>query len=506
MSSPRILLLDDDKADRTLLSRAIRRAHPLADITCTSTVAEFWNELDHREFDCTLIDFHLGSAQADTLLTSLAERQPPCPAIVVSGSSEQEVVVRTMRSGAADFVPKDDAFDGCKLWQRMVLAMRAVRREHHERRRQRRREQRLLDLSRRDPLTGLLNRRAVESLLNSTDRRTLDRRGTVAAIMCDVDHFKQHNDLCGHSFGDRVLHHLAGTLHDLCRPTDMASRWGGEEFLIVKRECSLPQAVSWSETTRAAIAGMRLEHDSRPVPVTASFGVACVESPCFSAGTIDLADQAMYLAKHRGRNRVDTWQMVAFVNMVREIPAAPVAQRFRSLLRRAGDSLGPVQLEHLTSHSRHVSDAAVQLGRALGTGADGIEVLWLSGLLHDIAKLNMPEGLLAKTYPLSPDELTYFSRRGEDGAEMAKTLGAPDAVTDTVRHQVCRFDVPMAQRQETPQSARIISVADAYVTMVSGRPYQPRRTTRQAKAELVAHSGRQFDPAVVNAAVHTLHD
>jgi diguanylate cyclase (GGDEF)-like protein len=159
-----------------------------------------------------------------------------------------------------------------------------------------------------DPLTGVANRRYLKQFIDREWRRETRHGHTVAVIMIDIDHFKHYNDHYGHQKGDECLRQIARTLGQcLHRPTDLLVRFGGEEFLAVLVETGLNGAVKVAQSMREAVERRRFPHAASSVGefVTISVGVAAkpVRTLTFQA-LLDLADQALYKAKDRGRNRV----------------------------------------------------------------------------------------------------------------------------------------------------------------------------------------------------------
>lgn len=155
-----------------------------------------------------------------------------------------------------------------------------------------------------DPLTGLKNRGAIMGLLAEAVGVWGGRRGPLAVVLADVDHFKAVNDTWGHPKGDAVLQEVARRLAGALRAEDAVGRYGGEEILVVLPGLGLLEA-------RGAAERLRLELSSRPIEdldVTASFGVASSEGldPVTAAELIRLADEALYRAKRNGRNRVES--------------------------------------------------------------------------------------------------------------------------------------------------------------------------------------------------------
>src|SRR6195256_72303 len=158
----------------------------------------------------------------------------------------------------------------------------------------------------RDRLTGLYNRHYVQEWFGLELRRAQRHGRPVAAIMLDIDHFKRFNDSFGHGAGDLVLRELAGVLGRSTRASDVASRYGGEEFLVLLPECPFDIALRKAEQIREGVAKLELRYDDQPLgPVTVSLGVAAFPDHAKeSEQLLRCADEALYLAKQRGRNRV----------------------------------------------------------------------------------------------------------------------------------------------------------------------------------------------------------
>ena len=154
----------------------------------------------------------------------------------------------------------------------------------------------------RDPLTGLYNRRYMEDALERYLGMAERTAGETAVIMIDLDQFKILNDEHGHAKGDAVLRDVAGQLVGALRPSDVVSRYGGEELLVILPSCSLDDALLRAEILRSRIEGLSETHGAE---VTASFGVASVpETSIGPADVIAMADAALYVAKQSGRNCV----------------------------------------------------------------------------------------------------------------------------------------------------------------------------------------------------------
>jgi len=170
----------------------------------------------------------------------------------------------------------------------------------------------LSEISARDSLTGLYNRLYVLEKIDSEMNRSVRHGFPVSLLMLDIDHFKRVNDSFGHSAGDVVLRSVAQVLRDSCRVYDVASRYGGEEFCVVLPETRVGNTTVVAERIRERMAAHRFEVGGDSVIVTASIGIAGIDSAesegiVSPATLIDRADRALYSAKHHGRNRVEMW-------------------------------------------------------------------------------------------------------------------------------------------------------------------------------------------------------
>lgn len=162
------------------------------------------------------------------------------------------------------------------------------------------RSEQLVQMATTDALTGAFNRKGLEDVLQQALADWRQHQHPLGLVLIDIDHFKTVNDAHGHQAGDRVLAGLAALVRQHVRAQDLLGRWGGEEFLLVCRDTGLPQALAIAEKLRALIAG----HDFDGLRVTASFGVAALDTERPLDQLFAAADAALYRAKAEGRNRV----------------------------------------------------------------------------------------------------------------------------------------------------------------------------------------------------------
>lgn len=186
----------------------------------------------------------------------------------------------------------------------------------------------LQTLSERDALTGLVNRRGFDRLLHQEIAAACREGQPLTLALCDLDGFKAYNDALGHVEGDRCLQQLGRALNDACqRPHDCASRYGGEEFALILPNTPKSGAMTFARALRRLIAQLALPHPASPVGspwVTLSGGITtCVpDSTTTPQGLLIRADQALYAAKRRGRDRFFSFEMQ--LDTIEQLTLSPV--------------------------------------------------------------------------------------------------------------------------------------------------------------------------------------
>ena len=164
------------------------------------------------------------------------------------------------------------------------------------------------NLANLDGLTGAFNHRYFQNSIDQEISRCMRNGSTISLLLLDIDHFKKFNDTYGHQVGDFVLTEFSTTLQDNIRKYDILARYGGEEFIIILPETSVDEAMNVAEKLRTAIETADFDDNRESYNVTASFGVSCATPATqddFNKNTfINQADQALYEAKQKGRNKV----------------------------------------------------------------------------------------------------------------------------------------------------------------------------------------------------------
>lgn len=165
----------------------------------------------------------------------------------------------------------------------------------------------LADLSLRDALTGIYNRRFMTDFLQDSLDTSKRTAAAFYLLMLDIDHFKKINDTYGHGFGDHILLTCAQAIQGMLRKGDFVARYGGEEFVVVLFTCTSAEAVEIAQRIRQTISSLRFQHN---VTLTVSIGVEKSRVDDTTEALLDRADQCMYCAKQAGRDQIAVGSMV----------------------------------------------------------------------------------------------------------------------------------------------------------------------------------------------------
>jgi diguanylate cyclase (GGDEF)-like protein/putative nucleotidyltransferase with HDIG domain len=364
-----------------------------------------------------------------------------------------------------------------------------------------------------DSLIGLPNHRTIIAEIERELLHCQNSQRNCAIIFVDVDHFKQINDTWGHGAGDAVLCMVGQRLRDGVRNDDTVGRYGGEEFAILLTDIEQIEAVELAERLRCLLVDspcMWKQDETLlvAIPITASFGVATYPlDGTTSKELIERADAAMYAAKQAGRNRVclpDDEEEVA-------VSELNVSQQL-TIETRTVQVLSTVASLHdqgTHTHALRMQDLAEATARMLGRSEEEVQLIRLAAQLHDIGKMGIPDAILHKPGPLTPEEWAVMQSHPRMGQQILTQAGGRlDLISHIVVVHHERWDgqgypYGLAQ-QEIPLGARILSVVDSYDAMTSTRSYREACSAAQARAELQHCAGSQYDPCVVDAFLQVL--
>jgi len=411
-----------------------------------------------------------------------------------------------------------------------------------------------------DGLTGLKTHRFFMEALSAEWKRATRAGRSFTLVLIDLDRFKFVNDFHGHLAGDAVLQRIARVLEQNCRRSDVVSRYGGDEFVVMMPETTLEQAVQLAGKLRSCV---ETEPLLREKNITGSFGLSAFPAHGSTPQElIQVADSAMYISKHQGGNRVSTPEQVeapegqrwkrdvleAYLGVTLKRLFSTGPEAYDEIYRRleqfalsvqqnpeaangnghgmagAIAGLAPAVIEMLTAlalavdskdhftqgHSQKVSNYAVALARALDDGSGRprlneaeIEEMRLGGLLHDVGKVGIPEAILNKGSALTSEEWEAVKAHTVLGGKIFDPLRPTGELPRMVRHHHEFFDgsgyPDRLAGKNIPLGARIVAIADAFDTILSERSYKKARSLEDGLKEIERCSGAQFDPELVQA-------
>jgi len=296
----KVLVADDDLVSRRLLESSLSKSGYRVVVAADGT--EALRLLDGP--DCprlAVLDWIMPGENGVEVCRKLRQKaqEPYVYVILLSMKGLQDEIVEGLEAGANDYVVKP-----CDL-QELQARVRAGKRilELHDQLVSTREQLRVQ--ATHDSLTECVNRRAVLETLDKEVTRSVRQDVPIGVIMVDIDRFKATNDTYGHLAGDAVLRETSKRMRDSVRSYDTVGRYGGEEFLIVVPGCGMKEIVDLAERLRVCVAKEPIRVEQGDIFATISLGVAIRENELKdSEALLRAADEALYSAKHAGRNRV----------------------------------------------------------------------------------------------------------------------------------------------------------------------------------------------------------
>jgi len=292
----KILLADDEHTSRKILTRTLMEwDHEVMAVTNGTEVIRALSEEDAPAL--VILDWIMpvmDGLSACRFIRNMPKKNEYTYILILTGKTEKKDLLAAMDAGADDFLQKP--FDKDQLRVRLRVAIRVLELQTS-----------LIHKASYDMLTGLMNHGAILDQLNKELARSQREKKPVAVIVADLDHFKEINDTYGHQVGDSVLAEAARRMQSAIRCYDHLGRYGGEEFLIVLPGCSCADACRLANRVRNSIGFSPAQTSAGLVPFTISMGVASswVLKNDSSSNIIHAADEALYVAKRNGRNRVE---------------------------------------------------------------------------------------------------------------------------------------------------------------------------------------------------------
>ncbi len=296
----RVLIVEDSEDDALLIARELRRGGLELEFQRVDTAATLQATLDTAIWDIVITDHNLPGFGSEAAILQVRQAGYDLPIIIVSGSIGEEVAVAAMKSGAHDYIMKNNL-------SRLVPAVERELREAKNRHQQRDAQEIIHYLAFHDALTGLFNRSEFERrLVNALKSARADVQHAVFYL--DLDQFKIVNDTCGHVAGDELLKQIALILKGPVRGRDTLARLGGDEFGVLLEHCSLTHALEVAERMLNLVKEFRFAWLDQTFTIGASIGLVMLDSASQThTELLRAADMACYAAKDKGRGRVQVY-------------------------------------------------------------------------------------------------------------------------------------------------------------------------------------------------------
>ena len=369
-----------------------------------------------------------------------------------------------------------------------------------------------------DALTAVGSRKLLEDKLQAECARAKRYKRQFSIAIIDLDNFKTINDVLGHAAGDDALRKLADCMKSQKRATDILTRYGGDEFVIIMPETKAKDAVILLERIRAKTQEIKVVED---LTMTISCGIAqSLSEPADSSREVmRRADLALYEAKSAGRNRVKIWDET----MSKALSGNDIETRKITKLQRRIDGLseqaekvfiqsiwGLVQAleakdSYTKKHSENVMHYAVGIAKMMKITPKQIDVIRRAAMIHDIGKIGIPDAILSKPGKLTPRERSVIEQHPLIAVRILEKMTFLEQEIAIVRHHHEKWNgqgyPDGTSNTVTPLGARIMAVADTFDALTSNRPYHNARPLTEAIEILVDSSGYDYDPRAVKGMV-----
>ncbi len=293
-----LLIVEDQKTNIKILREMLKVDYTLLVVTSGENALEFIDAVQELP-DLILLDIIMAGIDGYEVCKRLKqkERSNLIPVIFITSQSSEENEIRGFEVGAVDYITKPFSAPVVKARIKTHLELKELR-EH------------FVKMSTRDYLTGIRNRMDFDQTLEKEWKRMKRVNLPLSLIICDVDFFKKYNDQYGHLAGDACLQRVAAVIEaNAKRPADVAARYGGEEFAVILPDTHFVGAFKIAEDIRLKMLEEEIPHAESLVScfVSLSLGIATVfpSKERTLEQLINFADEALYKAKHNGRNRVE---------------------------------------------------------------------------------------------------------------------------------------------------------------------------------------------------------
>jgi diguanylate cyclase (GGDEF)-like protein len=357
----------------------------------------------------------------------------------------------------------------------------------------------LLEAGRRDPLTGTLNHGSlVEALTGAVETAGTDARAVGIALL-DIDNFRLLNETHGHGAGNQAILEVAELLRGELPGGTVFGRYGPDEFLVIAG-VDLPTLDIAMESVRMRLTDRALVIEgSDPLPISVSIGRATY--PEHATSVTDLLSSAVGALQEAKASGGDA---IRLAGAVPELPAASHTFDLFEGLIIAVDAKD----RYTKRHCEDVSRYAVFLARLEGVEEETVAAIRVAGLLHDVGKIGIPDGILRKPAALTVDEMAVVRQHVALGDMIVRDLPNIEIIRAGVRFHHERWDgagyLDRLEGAQIPLVARILAIGDAFSAMTTTRPYRKALDVREALSRLEDAAGTQLDEHLVRLFVEAI--
>lgn len=351
-----------------------------------------------------------------------------------------------------------------------------------------------------DPLTGVFNHRYFKERVSVELDRARRTAEPLSVLLFDIDGFGLVNERRGHSGGDRCLTRVAEILRLHEGAGDTVCRMGGDEFAVIMGNTGARAA---AERARAIQDALVSDPHTSGCASSVSVGIAtCPDHATERTTLLAKADGALYWAQATGTGNVVVYDehVVEALGPEERLHIAEEQSYMQTVesLASAVDARDP----YTQFHSRNVSRHAERLALHVGLAPNHARLVQIAGLLHDVGKIGVPDSILRKPSPLTPEERQKIEEHPDLGQRILSATIFKEILPWVLSHHECWDGSGYPQglkAEEIPFEARILAVCDSFDAMVSDRPYRKGIALEVAIREIEINAGIQFDPELTDA-------
>lgn len=462
------MIVDDSPIDRTIIRQILEKKIHDSKVFEAEDGLHLNEKLVLNNIHMCILDIMMPVKDGFQVLQDI--KKDSCvtdiPVIVCTGMEEKQAIEKALTLGAYDYFSKPLSEEAMKISLPLKVknAIEFMKKSEGIR-----------YLSYHDVLTGLYNRRFYEDEIK---RVNTEQNLPISIIIGDVNGLKLVNDAFGHAKGDKLLKVAGAVIQSMCRMDDIVARWGGDEFIILLPKTNKEEAVEVVQRIKDLYA----EKQMNGIDGSISFGLDTKENREDDIiNVLKNAEDDMYRNKTLEKESVRS-------NMIHTI----ITTLHEKNPREEG-------------HSKRVSEICQQIGKAIGLPEIEVRKLKVGGLLHDIGKIAIEEGILNKPSKLTEQEWEEIKRHPEIGYRILSSSHEMLELTEYILSHHERWDgkgYPKGLKgEEIPQMARIIGLADSYDAMTSERSYRKALSEDVVLREIRENAGTQFDPEIARAFV-----